>query len=228
MIVSHKYRFIFVKTLKTAGTSVEVFLSNLCGEDDIVTPVYPPESSHVARNHCGLWNPVHDLVENDGQGARKTFTDLMARKKFYNHIPAKILRHRLPDHVWNGYFKFCIERNPWDKTLSHFHMVRERTGGTLTFDKYLTSKKFCFNHPIYLDKHGEVLVDRVVKYESLSEDLAEVFSGLGVPYDGTLGVQAKSGHRRDKRPYQEVYSEADRKMITDAFRTEVELHGYQF
>jgi hypothetical protein len=228
MIVSHKYRFIFVKTLKTAGTSVEVFLSNLCGEDDIVTPIYPPESSHVERNYVGLWNPVHDLIENDGWGVRKIFIDLMARKKFYNHIPARILRHRLPSNVWNGYFKFCIERNPWDKTLSHFYMVRERTGGTLTFDEYLASRKFCSNHPIYLDKHGAVLVDRVVKYESLSEDLAEVFSELGVPYDGTLGVQAKSGHRRDKRPYQEVYSDSARKIIADAFHTEILLHGYTF
>lgn len=38
MIISHQHRFIFVKTLKTAGTSIEVFLSGLCGRDDVVTP----------------------------------------------------------------------------------------------------------------------------------------------------------------------------------------------
>ncbi|SFR58684.1 hypothetical protein SAMN05216203_1604 [Marinobacter daqiaonensis] len=228
MIVSHKYRFIFIKTLKTAGTSVEVFLSDHCSEDDIVTPVFPPEKSHVPRNHKGLWNPVYDLIEKDGRGIRRAARDLLARRKFYNHIPARILRHRLPSDVWNNYFKFCIERNPWDKTLSHFHMVRERTGGVLTFDEYLASGKFCFNHPIYLDNNGDLLVDRVIRYESLSDELAEVFSMLDVPYDGKLGVQAKSEHRRDKRPYTEVYSEASRKIVENAFRTEIRLHDYQF
>ena len=228
MIVSHKYRFIFIKTLKTAGTSVEVFLSSLCDENDIVTPVYPPEASHVPRNYRGLWNPVHDLIENRGHRIQKTAEDLLARKKFYNHIPAKQLRHRLPRKVWDNYFKFCIERNPWDKTLSHFYMVRERSGGALTFDEYLAKGHFCLNYPVYLDNLDNLLVDRVIRYESLNEDLSEVFASLGVPYKGTLGVQAKSGHRRDRRSYQEVYSDRARDIIGDAFRKEVEIHGYQF
>jgi hypothetical protein len=39
VIVDHEHKFIFVKTRKTAGTSVEVFLAPLLGADAIVTPV---------------------------------------------------------------------------------------------------------------------------------------------------------------------------------------------
>ena len=39
MIISHKYKFIFLKTTKTAGTSVEISLSRFCGDDDIITPI---------------------------------------------------------------------------------------------------------------------------------------------------------------------------------------------
>lgn len=41
MIISHKYKFIFLKTKKTAGTSFEIALSRYLGEDDVVTPISP-------------------------------------------------------------------------------------------------------------------------------------------------------------------------------------------
>ena len=47
MIISHKYRFIFVKTRKTAGTSVEAYLSQHCGDSDVLTPIHPPLPGHV-------------------------------------------------------------------------------------------------------------------------------------------------------------------------------------
>ena len=41
MILSKKNSFIFVKGKKVAGTSVEVFLSSICGTEDIITPITP-------------------------------------------------------------------------------------------------------------------------------------------------------------------------------------------
>jgi len=37
MIVSRRHRFIFIKTHKTAGTSIEISLSRYCGASDIVS-----------------------------------------------------------------------------------------------------------------------------------------------------------------------------------------------
>ena len=45
MILCHKYRFIFLKTNKTAGTSVEIALSRFCEERDIVTHLSPEEET---------------------------------------------------------------------------------------------------------------------------------------------------------------------------------------
>jgi hypothetical protein len=37
VIISHKHRFIYIKTRKTASTSLEIALSAFCGPDDILT-----------------------------------------------------------------------------------------------------------------------------------------------------------------------------------------------
>jgi hypothetical protein len=39
MIISHEHKFIFLKTKKTAGTSIELAVSQLCGPDDVITPL---------------------------------------------------------------------------------------------------------------------------------------------------------------------------------------------
>jgi hypothetical protein len=123
MIISHKLRFIFVKTAKTAGTSIEIFLSKLCGSLDVVTPIIPSISPHTPRNYRG----------------------------FHNHVSANAIRNQLEPNLWNSYLKFCVERNPWDKTISHFHAVKSRQDCNLTFDRYLSNRKFPINFPRYTE-----------------------------------------------------------------------------
>lgn len=201
MIVSHKYRFIFVKTLKTAGTSIEVFLSQFCGPDDILTPILPHVKPHRPRNHEG----------------------------FFNHMPAHEIRDRVRQSVWNGYFTFCVERNPWDKVLSYYHMMNHRQNGSLAFDQFLSGTDFPINYPNYTepDDPARILVDRVLRYESLSVELAEVFGQLGIPFDGSLGVNAKAEYRTDRRPYREVYTRQQADLVGRLFAQEIALMGYE-
>lgn len=45
MILSHDWRFLFLKTRKTAGTSVEIALSRICGPLDVITPISPADQA---------------------------------------------------------------------------------------------------------------------------------------------------------------------------------------
>lgn len=200
MIVSHKYRFIFVKTFKTAGTSIEVYLSQFCGPDDILTPIVPHVEPHRARNDEG----------------------------FFNHMPGCEIRDRLGSPVWNDYFKFCVERNPWDKVLSYYHMMNHRQGGTLTLDDFLQGSDFPINYPKYTEPSDptRVMVDRILGYETLNDGLSEVFGQLGIPFEGTLGIRAKSEYRTDRRPWQEALTGNQATRIAELFARECQLHGY--
>jgi len=229
MIFSHKYKFIFIKTAKTAGTSIEVFLSKHCGSKDIVTPIAPTVEGHQARNYEGFINPVPEVLQRPGKILSTWQHTLTSRDKFYNHMPAREIKNRVPADVWNSCFKFCVERNPWDKVLSHYHMHAAREGGSLSLDEYLARGRFPINYFRYTDRSGtKIIVDRILRYENLVAELSEVFSQLKIPFDGTLGVTAKSGYRSDRRPYQEVFNDEQRKIVEKAFAKEIKLHGYRF
>jgi hypothetical protein len=229
MILSHKYKFIFIKTAKTAGTSIDVFLSKHCGPEDIVTPIAPPVEGHQPRNYEGFINPIPEILQRPGKILSTLRHAITSRDKFYNHMPAREIKNRVPADVWNSYFKFCVERNPWDKVLSHYHMHAARESGSLSLDEYLARGRFPINYFRYTDRSGtKIIVDRILRYENLVAELSEVFSQLKIPFAGTLGVTAKSGYRSDRRPYQEVFNDEQRKIVEKAFAKEIKLHGYRF
>jgi hypothetical protein len=229
MILSHEHKFIFIKTAKTAGTSIEVFLSKHCSPKDVVTPIAPPVEGHQPRNYEGLIDPIPEILQRPGKVLSVLRHTVTSREKFYNHMPASEIKNQVPADVWNGYFKFCVERNPWDKVLSHYHMHAAREGGSLTLDEYLARGRLPINYFRYTDRSGtKIIVDRILCYENLLAELSEVFSKLNIPFDGTLGVAAKSEYRTDRRPYQQVFNDDQRRIVEKVFAKEIELHGYRF
>lgn len=228
MIISHEHRFIFIKTAKTAGTSIEVFLSPQCGPEDVLTPITPPVEGHEPRNYSGMVNAFQQVRLRDGLLAALR-SPLAKRKKFYRHMPAWVVQTRVPRSVWEGYYKFCVERNPWEKVLSHYHMTNFRHDGLLSLDEYLAQGKFPLNYRRYTDPTGsKIIVDRIVRYENLMAELGEVFGQLNIRFDGALGVRAKGEYRSDRRAYQEVFNKEQRQLIARAFAREIEIHGYRF
>ena len=202
MIISHKYRFIFIKTTKTAGTSLEVYLSSVCGENDVVTPIIPRVAPHKARNY--------------------------EERDFYNHITASEIKNKISNNIWESYFKFCVERNPWDKTLSHYHMIDKRSDNGVSLDDYFRKKQFPVDRGKYIDNNGVFTVDEILHYENLNSELSKVFDHLGVPFSGDLGVRAKSNYRTDRRHYSEVLNPKQSDIIKGAFSKEIEWFGYEY
>lgn len=232
MVLSHKYKFIFIKTRKTAGSSIQTYLSHLCGERDVLSPTDRPEQPYSPRNFRGLFNPLPELAErNNLPHVMRILLRFFTLKKFHSHIRARYVRDRIPREVWDGYYKFTVERNPWDKALSHYHFVRQRYkkyDENISFEKYLQIADLPYNYTKYTDLDGKIIVDRVLRYENLNEELADVFGMLGVPFNGSLGATEKSHYRQDRRPYREVYTPDWRAAVEKLFSREIELLGYEF
>ena len=108
-------------------------------------------------------------------------------------------------------------------------MHNARAGGSLSLDEYLTRGRFPINYFRYTNRSAKkLIVDRVVRYENLLAELSEVFAHLKIPFEGTLGIAAKSDYRTDRRPYRGVFSDEQRLLIEKAFVNEIKLHGYRF
>jgi len=83
------------------------------------------------------------------------------------------------------------------------------------------------NFPRYADPWtGQVLVDRIIRYENLNTELAEVFQELGVEFSGAINHRAKGSFRASRAPYQELLNPEQKKRIARLFSWEIELMGY--
>lgn len=229
MIVSHRNGFIFLKTSKTAGTSVEIALSAVCGPDDILTPISPPdEETRRALGYPGAQNCLAgwreytplDWLRRGLQGRRKL--------RFYNHMPAREARPKLAA-VWDGYFRFCIERNPWDRVVSSYYW-RHKTEPRPTMTEFLRRG----GHLILKRKGIELYqidgvdaVHRILRYEHLADEMEDVRRHLGLSAPLDL-PRAKGQFRRDRRHYREILTDDEAAIIARDFAPEIARFGYTY
>lgn len=196
MILSQKHRFIFIKTNKTAGTSVEIALSRQCGEGDIITPLL--QEDEALRREGGGRRPQHMKAPKGCDGPHR-FAKLKNGDKvmlrFFNHMAASELLTVIKPAVWDDYFTFCVERNPWDRVASYYHYGAAHEDDPCDFTTFLLGDSLPFLKWLGRDLStidGKVTVDKVCSYENLEEDLREVFEAVGI--DARVNLpRAKSG-----------------------------------
>lgn len=144
-------------------------------------------------------------------------------------MPALEVQKKVGPEVWNSYFKFCVERNPWDKVLSFYWMEKSRNNGALSLDEFLNRENIGVNWHLYTDENETgTIIDCVVKYETLGQDLGQVFNALGVPWSGRLEPKAKSEYRPDRRHYRDVLTHEQMQVVAQKFSKEINWHGYEY
>ncbi|MBP7000551.1 sulfotransferase family 2 domain-containing protein [Amaricoccus sp.] len=212
-IVSHRHRMIFLKTRKTAGSSLEIWLASRLD----------PETDLAAL--------TADLRDHR--------PDLAAALKPRGLAPpatAAQVRALVGDAVWRSYFKFAVERNPWDRLISLWRWRQSHRHAPISLEAFLdaiaegspsrlksANADGWSNWPIY-SIDDQIAVDRVVLYEELETGLTEALAQVGIAYDGAL-PRAKSG-ARSKGDTIRLLSEGQRALIADLCRKEIGAFGF--
>lgn len=230
MIYCQSRKYLFLKTSKTAGTSIEIALSQHCGPGDIITPVTARDEQLRRQFHgvgpLGFAAPISSYRPHD---FLRLITRAQLKRRFYNHMPASEVRDLISDESWEQAYRFCISRNPWDRAVSYyFH--KHKSAPRPTFDDFLTDqvlRKLRKEGPEIYSIDGQIVVDKVCRFDRLRDDLQDVWEHLGLPGQPEL-PRAKGGHRRKRIHYSEIVTKQSRQKIAETFADEIEWLGYRF
>ena len=218
MLVSHAHRLVYMKTRKTAGTSVEVYLEHAC----LGSAEPPLRSQREEREDPAL---IVGRRSSDISGAR-----------WWNHIPAALVRERLGP-LWDAYLKVCCVRNPFDKLVSAFWMQQPDAARAALAEASFEQVRQAFRawalgggdlmgdrEVVAID--GAFCLDEVIRYETLARDLERVCDLAGLPWRPELLKAYKSANRRRPEPFAAYYDAATIALVRDAFAFELGQFGY--
>jgi len=154
MILSYKNKFIFIRNAKVAGTSVEIALSSICGDKDIITPTYARDElirienyNSSCRNYTNKYDEIaYKVLLNDiiKCGDHKIKSELLSTVNIPNkeralysghmHLSDVIARANI---VTDKYLLIYTVRNPYDQLISFAEwrlMDYNRYGNTRKYD----------------------------------------------------------------------------------------------
>ncbi len=233
MLASYLHNFIFIKTQKTGGTTVETVFASFCGPEDIVAPLgWSDEMARgngkpICRNFAATpeleKEMIAAMIRHDGsnRGARKILN-------FYAHMEAAEIKSKLPPDFWAKALKFTIERHPYEKAVSKafFKLGPHRSMDQFphTLEKILDKENY--GSIRYYSIENELVVDDIIKLENLRSDLQRIAEKIGVKLPDEL-PRMKSVTRRDPRPAREILTQEQKDRIYRACKAEFDLLGYE-
>jgi hypothetical protein len=227
MLISHRHRFIYIKSRKTAGTSLEFALSSYLGPGAVITPFGEEEESRRIQAGGG---PAQNFEIPYSRWRVRDWVKALGGKppRFSQHSPAYVVRRYVPGDMWDGYFKFSFERNPWDLAVSAYYWYHRKDLDRPSFTDFVFSDNLAkYSNWAMYAIDNEVVVDRVYRFDQMDQALRDLARRFEL--EGELKVpRAKGEHRTDRRPYWHVYGERERRRVADVFAREIAEFGWVF
>lgn len=245
MIISHKWKFVFIKGRKVAGTSVEIALSEICGPHDVLTPISPPDEMVRISNGMACQNySFNRQTEIDYiEGVKRKHIPESASSpipvRFYNHMSLREVYERSEWHI-RDYKVFCIERSPYSKIISWANMaigwdsyvsggLMQATRSSLIefFKDAFKTGRFATvrNIDLYRGPGNEIAAE-TLRYSELKIDFARFLNSIGVRSIPTL-PHAKRGVMADTIDPRAVFRRDQLDQINEVFGEEFETFGYK-
>ena len=244
MIFLKSHNLIFLKTRKTAGTSIEIALSANASEQDIIAPI-------VLKDEFLRMDPPFRHAQNWGRSkmaerilyaeARRFRTASVPKWRlalfqygkrknahFRNHMSAANLISTIGQSTFDDSFKVASIRHPYEALLSKAMNAFTRHGQTASLNDLIEHRlnaRTVRNFDI-IAIDGKLAVDFVVRFESLKDDLAALEEKTGLKLLQHL-PHTKGDRRRDHRPARDVLTQDQMDRCFQKNREEFDVFGYE-
>jgi len=246
MILSVRHKFVFIKGMKVAGTSVEMALAPLCGPADIITPISPiDELERMKRGGRAQNYSTSRVLEADWlQKLAQTRPDDLEKvvpppPVFYNHMSLFEVLNKYPQPL-NGFRLVGIERSPYAKVISWANMrltygrYRDGSGEMRAEPEHIRAyldQSFengrvldCRNIDRYRGADGKVAVT-LMAYATLRADFDAFIQGLGMATPPL--PHAKKGLLSDTLDPRNILRPDQIVRINSLFGEEFDAFGYE-
>jgi hypothetical protein len=239
MLVSHRKHFIFTKTLKTAGTSVESYFEQYC------MPHREWQESHLRDEYIS----ESGIIGYRGRS--------VSGSTWYNHMSAKKIRELIGQDIWDRYFKFTVVRNPFDKLISGFYFKQynkqykqnysytqklkafakqilgtgdpiDRIKGKTDIERFrswIQKGGSIFDRDKYLID-GEECVDYFILFEDIHGGMKHVCDRLSIPFEPSRIPEFKKGKRNHRIQIGAYYDKRTERIVRKLYAWELERFGY--
>ena len=248
---------IFVKTMKTGGSSLEYYLTDFFNhEDDIITRLLEEKNSgnskrskNYLRSNKKVFNfnifidfikslfkilPfVNRFFKFNYKPRLKIWEGpfFIENFKFKEHEFVKDIKKKVGNDFFNKAFKFTIIRNPYDTFISFFFWQKHRQHITENTEFLEFTKENCeyfFNRQLSIILlNGKIPFDFIIKYENFDKDIEVIKKKLNY-YNNTL-VFKKIDFKRNITPENKynILCENSKKIIEEKAKPFFDLFNYK-
>jgi hypothetical protein len=159
-------------------------------------PIYPDLNLvfvHIPKTAGGA---IEELLQPYKAPGRKTVVNRLIAKlpiqsdimRAYipGHATARYLRSRMGRKTWEAYTSFAVVRNPYEQAISAFEFERQtprhhrhKRTRKMSFEDYVADRSLAQSRFV-CDRDGRVIVDHLIRFETLHLDLDAFFEQRGV------------------------------------------------
>ena len=156
--------------------------------------------------------------------------------------------HMLGRNMINQLGFFSVVRNPWSRLFSAYNYLRQGGMGdgdakfatrirrhdsfqdfVYTFPKNLSYTRmlhFIPQHRFICNSSGDLMVEKLGKYETLEDDIQDIFDHFQIPYQGLPYKNKTRGLERED--YRSAYDSEMIEIVRSIYSKDCELFGYDF
>jgi len=189
MIIDFERRFLFLKSTKTAGTSIEIILSRYCTKQSIVTPTVDEELRATYNGRP----PQNYLPANQSLGLSENlqifYVPPWGNVAFFNHMSLEEVISQIGVEKFEALFSFSFTRHPVKRALSSYTWIVASNRDAyknftisehrLAFCEMLRSNFESTRKWSYSEKYAKE-VTKVYLYEQISMALEDIFTQLKI------------------------------------------------